>query len=124
MDLEEPKAAAIIAIALNKKNEAAMHTGHLEIMRALAGLCVPDPSSGTGPFNPVRDEMIDRYGSAVDSEHFIDAFRACLHTGRAAAMARISRTCKNSRAFSSTRSSAKCLSRHTRMSLNTHWRFR
>ena len=32
MDVEEPEAALVISIALNKRNEAAMKTGHLEIM--------------------------------------------------------------------------------------------
>ena len=39
MDVEEPEAALIISIALNKKNEVAMKTGHLEIMSTLVRLC-------------------------------------------------------------------------------------
>ena len=43
MDDEEPDAALIISIALNKKNEVAMKTGHLEIMSTLVDLCKPNP---------------------------------------------------------------------------------
>ena len=32
MDEEDPEAALVVSIALNKRNEAAMKTGHLEIM--------------------------------------------------------------------------------------------
>ena len=39
MDQEEKGAAHIISIALNKRNEAAMKTGHLEIMFTLISLC-------------------------------------------------------------------------------------
>ena len=42
MDVEEPDAALIISIALNKKNEAAMKTGQLEIMATLVKLCDSD----------------------------------------------------------------------------------
>ena len=42
MDVEEPDAALIISIALNKKNEAAMKTGHLEIMATLVKRCDSD----------------------------------------------------------------------------------
>ena len=43
MDAEEPEAAMIISVALNKKNENSMNTSHLEIMNTLVGLCKPDP---------------------------------------------------------------------------------
>ena len=55
MDMEEPGAAQIISIALNKNNAVAMKTGHLEIMTALVGLRVPSPN-GSVPFEPVRDK--------------------------------------------------------------------
>ena len=44
MDKEEPNAAQIIAIALNKKKQGAMSIGHLEILRTLKSLCNPDPA--------------------------------------------------------------------------------
>ena len=43
MDEEEPDASLDISVALNKRNEAAMSTGHTEIFRALVELCKPDP---------------------------------------------------------------------------------
>ena len=58
MEDEEPDAAEMICIALNKKNEVAMKTGHLEILSTLAGLCKPDPKSGAVLFQPVLDELV------------------------------------------------------------------
>ena len=58
MDEEEPGAALIVSIALNKKNEAAMKTGHLEIMATLVKLCEPDPQ-GFVHFDPVRGKLIE-----------------------------------------------------------------
>ena len=74
MDEEEPDAALIISIALNKKNEVAMETGHLEIMSTLVGLRKPSPS-GSMPFEPVRDKLIDLYGAAVHHPDIVHAFR-------------------------------------------------
>ena len=57
MDTEEPEGALIISIALNKRNEAAMQTGHTEVMKTLVGLCKPDPHDGlTVLFEPVREK--------------------------------------------------------------------
>ena len=84
MDTEEPGAALIISIALNKKNEAAMQTGHTEVMKTLVGLCKPDPRNGlTVPFEPVRDKMIELYGSFVDHPDFHHAFRLVMDAGGA-----------------------------------------
>ena len=82
MDLEEPDAALIISIALNKKNEAAMKTGHLEIWATLVRLCEPDPE-GAVHFDPVRDKLIELYGSAVDHPDFVHAFRLVCDAGGA-----------------------------------------
>ncbi len=82
MDVEEPGAALIISIALNKKNEVAMKTGHLEIMSTLCALCKPGPN-GTVPFEPVRDKLIDLYGAAVDHPDFVHAFRLVIDAGGA-----------------------------------------
>ena len=57
MDIEEPDAAQVISIALNKRKEMAMKTGHLEIMSTLVRLCEPTPN-GSVPFDPVRDNLI------------------------------------------------------------------
>ena len=45
MDIEEPNAAHIIALALNNKNKVALKTAHLEMMRTLKLLCKPDPTT-------------------------------------------------------------------------------
>ena len=82
MDVEQPDAAQIISIALNKKNEVAMKTGHLEIMSTLVGLCAPHPN-GSVPFEPVRDKLIDLYGAAVDHPDFVHAFRLVIDSGGA-----------------------------------------
>ena len=47
MDLEDKEAAGIIAVALHKKHETSMATGHLEIMKAMQSPCTPDPKAGT-----------------------------------------------------------------------------
>ena len=77
LDVEEPDGAMIISLALNKKNEASMKTGHTEIMNTLVGLCKPAPSDidGRVPFEPVRDKMVEFYGAAVDHPDFVNAFR-------------------------------------------------
>ena len=82
MDIEEPDAAQIISIALNKKNEVAMKTGHLEIMSTLVSLCEPTPDMSV-PFEPVRDKLIDLYGAAVDHPDFLHAFRLVIDAGGA-----------------------------------------
>ena len=84
MDEEEPDASQIISIALNKKNEVAMETGHLEIMSTLVNLCTPSPS-GSMPFEPVRDKLIDLYGAAVDHPDIVNAFRLVIDAGGLAA---------------------------------------
>ncbi len=70
MEIDEPDAASIIAIALNKKNEAAMKTSHTEIMNCLGNLCNPSPDELNVPWEPVRDRMIELYGAAVDNPDF------------------------------------------------------
>ena len=82
MDDEEPDAALVISIVVNKKSEAAMATAHTEVMKTLMGLCKPDPDGDrTVLFEPVRDRMIDLYGSVVDHPDFHHAFRLVLDSG-------------------------------------------
>ena len=78
MDVEEPEAALIISISLNKKNEASMKTAHTEIMTTLVGLCKPSPGSLEVPFEPVRERMVELYGAAVDHPDFHKAFQLVL----------------------------------------------
>ena len=68
MDIEEPDATVVISIALNKRNEAAMTTGHTQIMKTFVGLCKPDPHGLA--FEPIRSKMFDYYGDAVDHPDF------------------------------------------------------
>ena len=84
MDTEEPEAALVISISLNKKNEAAMTTGHTEIMHTLGALCKPDPHDlCTVLFEPVRDKMVELYGCQVDHHDFHHAFRLVMDAGGA-----------------------------------------
>ena len=46
--MEEPEAALVIWIALNKRTDASMKIAHTEIMNTLAGLCKPDPGDVRG----------------------------------------------------------------------------
>ena len=82
MDIEEPEAAMIIALALNRKNEASMGACHTEIMNTLVGLCKPGPS-GEVPFAPVQNKMVELYSSAVDYPDFVNAFRLVMEAGGA-----------------------------------------
>ena len=81
MDDEEPGAAQTISIALNKKNEAAMQTGHGEIMSTLTTLCKPDPT-GAVLFEPVRDKLIELFGSPVDLLILFMILGLCAMQGR------------------------------------------
>ena len=81
MDVEEPEAALVISIALNKKNEASMKTAHTEIMTTLVSLCKPSPGSREVPFEPVRERMVELYGAAVDHPDFCKAFQLVLDAG-------------------------------------------
>ena len=81
MDVEEPEAALVISIALNKKNEASMKTAHTEIMTTLVSLCKPSPGSMAVPFEPVRERMVELYGAAVDHPDFCKAFQLVLDAG-------------------------------------------
>jgi len=81
MEIEEPDAARIISIALNKKNEFAMKTSHTEIMNSLGEYCDPTPGALEVPWEPTRDKMIALYGSAVDHPDFFQAFRLVLDLG-------------------------------------------
>ena len=84
MDVEEPDASQLLSIALNKKNEVAMKTGHLEIMATLVRLCEPEPD-GSVPYEPVRDKLIDLYGAAVDHPDFVHVFKLVIDAGGLAA---------------------------------------
>ena len=81
MDVEEPEAALVISIALNKKNEASMMTAHTEIMTTLVSFCKPSPNSREVPFEPVRERMVELYGAAVDHPDFCKAFQVVLDAG-------------------------------------------
>ena len=82
MDIEEPDGAMIIAVALNRKNEASMGASHTEIMNTLVGLCKPGPG-GEVPFPPIQQKMIELYSSAVDHPDLTNAFRFVMEAGGA-----------------------------------------
>ena len=83
IDEDDPEAAWVISVALNKKNEAAMEIAHTEVMTSLVGLCKPEP--GKPPtvvvFEPVRDKLVELYGSIVDHPDFHHAFRLVMDSG-------------------------------------------
>ena len=82
MDVEEPKAASIINIALNKKNEAVMVTSHQELMSAMCSLAKPDPLSGRVPScDLIRDELVMRYGAAIDDPYLFRVYAFVLDSG-------------------------------------------
>ena len=58
-----------------------MATGHLEIMRTLVGLSKPSPECEIVPFNPVRDKLLELFGSAADHPNLIDCFHIVLSVG-------------------------------------------
>ena len=78
---KEPGACETIAIALNKKNAAAMATGHLEIMRTLVGLCIPSPQGETVPFGPVKQVLLEMFGSSADHPNLVDCFNIVRSVG-------------------------------------------
>ena len=75
MDVEEPNASLDISVALNKRNEAAMKIGHLEIVKTMQALLNPDPTTGVVKYEPVRDKLIELYGSNVDNPECLYVFR-------------------------------------------------
>ena len=81
MDVEEPDAALVISVALNKRNEAAMNTGHLEIFIGMTNLLNPDPDTGVVMYEPVRDQLVDVYGPSVNDVDFIFVFRFAMAAG-------------------------------------------
>ena len=50
---------------IEQKNQVAMVTGHVEILRTLKSLCNPDPSTGAVPWNQVEAAMIKNFGPTV-----------------------------------------------------------
>ena len=60
-----------------------MSTAHTDVMKTPVGLCKPDPHGDgrTVLFEPVRERMIDLYGTIVDHPDFHHAFRLALDAG-------------------------------------------
>ena len=81
MDKEEPNAAQIIAIALNKRNQVAMSIGHLEILRTLKSLCNPDPVTFAVPYDQVEAALIKDFGSVVKDTAYYNVFRLVIASG-------------------------------------------
>ena len=85
IDIEDKGAAGIITVALNKGNETAMQTGHLEIMKAMQSLRTPDPKTGTVdvPWLPVLERLRLRYDAKVKYTDIGHMFRFILFSGGA-----------------------------------------
>ena len=58
-----------------------MATGHLEIMRTLVGLCTPSPQGEIVPFGPVREVLLELFGSSADHPDLVDCFHIALSVG-------------------------------------------
>ena len=82
MDVEEPDAAHIIALAYNDKNQVAMATGHLEMMRYLQSLCTPDPSTELH-WDAILLSMQKRFGkhNMADIANYHHAYKLMVVSG-------------------------------------------
>ena len=98
MDIEEPEAAGIIALALS--NRAVFVQGHLEMMRTLQSLCRPDPRTLEIPWRTVKAAMLKTCGPFALYDACYNAFQ--LMVAAAATRARAGPIFSNGRAISST----------------------
>ena len=78
MDKEQPEAARIISLSLNKKNQIAMATEHMKIMRTLVKLCDPDPKTLEVPYDRVRGQLLKLFGSVIDDPGFFLHSKLCV----------------------------------------------
>ena len=81
MEKEEPRAAHIISMALSNRNAIAMRTAHTEIMRTLVKLCDPDPKTLMVPYDRVRDQLLQLFGSTIHEPGYCSALRIVCKTG-------------------------------------------
>ena len=79
MDIEEPEAAGIIALALS--NKAALATGHLEMMMTLKSLCRPDPRTLEIPWGKVKAAMLKTCGPFALDDACHNAFKLMVAAG-------------------------------------------
>ena len=79
MDIEEPEAAGIIALALS--NRAVLVTGHLEMMRTLKSLCRPDPRTLEIPWGKVKAAMLKACGPFALDDACYNAFQLMVAAG-------------------------------------------
>ena len=100
IDIEEPDAAHIISVALNRKNAPALVTGHMEIMRSLVALCKPKPRSHVMPFDPLKKRFVC-YSEVTSTSRVLK-----LHTSwwcsQAGVIAQLLRTCSIGQSILST----------------------
>ena len=75
----EPGAVLTIANALNVKNATAMEVGGNEIPRYMCSLSNPAPQAT--PFDPMRDEVIQRYGASGQDPNLLHALQFILEAG-------------------------------------------
>ena len=79
MDIEEPEAAGIIALALS--NRAVLVPGHLEMMRTLQSLCRPDPRTLEIQWGKVKAAMLKAFGPVALDEACYNAFQLMVAAG-------------------------------------------
>ena len=79
MDIEEPRAARVISIALNDKNSFAMQTGHTEIMAFIFRNVKPSPQQTL--FQPIKEELISMHGLHVDDKYLEYVFTYAAEAG-------------------------------------------
>ena len=75
----EQGAVITISNALNVKNASAMKIGNNEIFSYMCSLCHPHPKPT--PFEPLRDELITRYGADAQDLNLQAAFRFIMEAG-------------------------------------------
>jgi len=75
----EPNAALTISNALNLKNEVAMEVGQNEIFALMCRLCNPAPAKT--PFDPIRDDLIQLYGTQGQDPHMVYPFQFIMESG-------------------------------------------
>ena len=81
MDEEEPKAAHIIALALDNKNKRAFSIGQVEILKALKSLCNPNPGTFRAQYDSIQAWMANGLGHDADDDRYYYAFRLVMISG-------------------------------------------
>ena len=81
MNKKEPKAAHIIALALDNKNKRAFSIGQVEILKALKSLCNPNPGTFRAQYDSIQAWMANGLGHDADDDRYYYAFRLVMISG-------------------------------------------